>query len=426
MRSWIRGWLLVAVIAVSLTFWACQPPQKVPRADKTGKTVTLEFWTLQMLGFADYIQGMIAEYEKQHPNVKIKWVDVPFSEGEKKALTSMLAQRSPDVINLNPDFSAILASRGALLNMNYWVSAKQRQSYLPVAWQAASLGQKTFGLPWYLSSAVTLYNQALLKKAGYSAPPATYEEMARMAQEMKGRTPGYILMPTITEGGRFFRILLKEGIPIWGDDGQLVFADSHAGEVLSFWVELYNNRLVPPESVTESHQAAVDRYQSGTLALLLTGPNFLNIVRENAPQVYKVTQVAPQFPVDSDSMDFSEMILVVPRRTPHPQEAVDFALFVTNAENTLKLSELAPVLPPHQSALASATFQRYDATDLMAKARSISARQLLSAKTAMRIHPLQNRLNQIMDYYVQSALLGKLSPQDAMEKAQQDMNKLLQ
>ena len=43
----------------------------------------IEFWTLQLESFRPYITSMISEYEKQNPNVKIKWVDIPFSEGEK-------------------------------------------------------------------------------------------------------------------------------------------------------------------------------------------------------------------------------------------------------------------------------------------------------------------------------------------------------
>lgn len=424
-RFTLLGVLLFTLFTVILSgCWPNVPPRRIPQAPQ-GK-IELEFWTLQMLNFSDYINAMIAEYESTHSNIKIKWVDVPFSEGEKKALTSMLAQQSPDIINLNPDFSAILASRDALIDMNQWVPQAQKESFLPVAWQAVTLDQQAFGIPWYLSSAVTLYNQQLLKQAGYTHPPTTYAEMASMAQVMKSKTPGYILMPSITEGGRFFRALQKQGIPIWSDEGTLAFANHGAGEELQFWVNLYQKGWVPKESITEGQQAAVDRFQAGTLGLLLTGPNFLNIVKENAPQIFKVTQVAPQFPAKSAFMDFSAMILVVPKRSPHPQEAVDFALFITNPQNTLKLAELAPVLPPHQSALKSSAFQQQNASDLLGKARSISAQQLLSAKTAMQIHPLQNRLNQLMDYYVQSALLGKLSPKEAMQKAQTEMNKLIQ
>jgi putative chitobiose transport system substrate-binding protein len=32
----------------------------------------VEFWTLQLSDFAPYINGVIADYEKLHPDVKIK------------------------------------------------------------------------------------------------------------------------------------------------------------------------------------------------------------------------------------------------------------------------------------------------------------------------------------------------------------------
>jgi putative chitobiose transport system substrate-binding protein len=418
-----KSTILLLILCLVLSLSGCST---VPRQPKADSRIELEFWTLQMMNFSGLMNSMIADYEKMHPNIHIKWVDVPFSEGEKKALTSMLAKKTPDIINLNPDFSAILANRGALLNMNQWVSPQERESFLPVAWQAASLGRETFGLPWYLSSSVTIYNRKLFQEVGLNGPPQDNAALAAMAKTFQEKSANYLLMPAISDGGRFFRVLAQNGIPIWNQHQTLVFADHGAGKTLDYWVKLYQAHLVPAESLTEDQQAAVDRYQSGTLGLLLTGPNFLNLVRENAPEVFRTTDVAPQFPAQSPSVDFAEMLLVIPKQAPHPREALDFALFVTNAENTLKLSALAPVLPPHSATLQAPVFQQFNSTDLMAKGRSISAAQLLKAKTAFQIHPLQNRLNQIMDFYVQSALLGKCSAQEAMVKAQQEMNQLIQ
>ncbi len=67
-----------------------------------------------MNDFAPYINGVIDEFESQNPNIKIKWIDVPFSEGEKRTLASVLSDNPPDLVNLNPDFSATLAHKGAL------------------------------------------------------------------------------------------------------------------------------------------------------------------------------------------------------------------------------------------------------------------------------------------------------------------------
>ena len=67
-----------------------------------------------MSDFAPYINGVISDFEQENPDIKIKWVDIPFSEGEKRTLASVLSDNPPDLVNLNPDFSATLAHKGAL------------------------------------------------------------------------------------------------------------------------------------------------------------------------------------------------------------------------------------------------------------------------------------------------------------------------
>ena len=37
------------------------------------------FWTLQMSDFSPYINGVIENFENQNPDIKIKWIDVPYS-----------------------------------------------------------------------------------------------------------------------------------------------------------------------------------------------------------------------------------------------------------------------------------------------------------------------------------------------------------
>ena len=72
------------------------------------------FWTLQLSGYSDYFNKIIADFEKDNPEIKIKWIDVPYSEGEKRTLASIMGNNPPDLINLNPDFSVMLAQIGAL------------------------------------------------------------------------------------------------------------------------------------------------------------------------------------------------------------------------------------------------------------------------------------------------------------------------
>ena len=422
-----RGFVIF-ILATLMIVTGIGCSQTTPK-ESNGK-IELEFWTLQMLEFKDLINGMITDYEKTHPNVHVTWIDVPFSEGEKRTLTVMMSDHVPDVINLNPDFSAILASRNALLNMNDWLTPDQKQVYLPIAWQTTTLVNNdhrapafTFGLPWYITSSVTLYNAKLLSQAGYSTPPADYAQLAKAAKALKKQNV-YALMPAIAESGNFLKELKKSGVRLYDDHGNAVFAQAGI-PLLQQYCELYRDNLIPPEALTESHRAAVDRYQSGSLAMLLTGANFLNIVQENAPQIFKDTQVAPQFPQHSAYKDFSLMILIIPKKSAHPKEAVDFARFITNDINQLKLAQLAPVLPSTTAALKNPYFNQPHSSDSIARARSISAAQLLAATEAYQIRPGQHEINDAVDYDVQMAMLGKLSPAEALAKAQKAVNDAL-
>lgn len=398
--------------------------------DQSG-IITLEFWTLQLDTFKDTLEPMFLEYERAHPNVRIHWVDVPFSEGPKRTLTAMMSGHPPDVINLNPDFSAVLANRNALINMQEALPQTVQATYLPVAWQAATLNKPnrkpvTFGLPWYVTSSVTIYNKAILKKAGFTTPPSSFEELPAFSEAVKRTTGAYGMMPVIAESGNFLKELKKIGIPLYDAQGKAIFASSLAIDQLSHYVDMYQQGWIPAEAITESHQAAVGRFQAGTLASLMIGPNFLKIVKENAPAIYKNTGVSPQFPANAGYKDFSLMVIVVPVKSAHVKEAVDFAAFITNAQNQLALAKAAPVLPSVSSALANPYFLEHEPGDLMAEGRSISAAQLLKATTAYQIQPNQNAINEIVDHFVQLAMLGKLSPADALRQAQQEINATLE
>jgi putative chitobiose transport system substrate-binding protein len=426
-RAW-KGFAAQGVIGLAscllLLFSGCSHPQPE-------QNITLEFWTLQLDTFKDTLQPMFATYERTHPNVKIHWVDLPFSEGPKRTLTAMMSNAVPDVVNLNPDFSATLANRNALVDMNHALSEKEIDAYLPITWQAATLQKAdgsriSFGLPWYVTSSVTLYNKELLQKAGLSTLPETFDELPSFAKNVKQKTGAYGLMPVIADGGNFLKELQKMGVPLYDEKGKAVFATGQGIELLAHYVDMYRAGFVPAEALTESHQAAVGRYQAGTLAMFSIGPNFLKIVKENAPEIYRQTAVAPQFPQNAKFKDFSLMVLVVPRKSAHPKEAVEFAAFITNAQNQLALAQAAPVLPSVTTALSNPYFMNKTTDDLMAEGRKISAQQLLEATEAYRIKPEQNAINEVMSYYVQLAMLGKLTPEDALRQAQSKVNQTLE
>jgi putative chitobiose transport system substrate-binding protein len=421
--------IFVFLILLSGVVFGVYSCQKKP--DNKGK-IEITFWTLQLSDFSDYIKNVIAEYEKTYPNVKIKWIDVPYSEGEKRALAAVMSNDVPDLINMNPGFGATLASKGALIDIKNYIYPENFNKYLPESWKASSVSGMTFGIPWYITSAITIYNKKILNDAGITDYNSvkTYEDLGKLAPVIKKKTDKFVLMPNLTESGYMLNLFNKYDIPIVDKTGKkALFNTPEAVRVLSFWTDMYGKKYIPAVSITEGHRAALEKYQAGETAFIVAGANFLKIIKENAPEIYKVSGVSSQITGSNGKVDFSLMNLVVPKKSKNPEIAVDFALFLTNHENQLKFCKLAPILPSTKETLDSDFFkannQAIEGNDLTVKGRIVSAQQLKNALTPAPQLRNQKDLNEIIDFATQQALLKEKTPEEALNTAVKGWNQIL-
>lgn len=385
-KTLVRIILIVFLILLSAVFF--KPSNKSDNE--------IIFWTLQMSDFSPYMNKVIKEFEAQNPEIKIKWVDVPFSEGEKRTLASVLSDNPPDLINLNPDFSALLAQRGAL----YEINQEYTQQFNKEIINSLKYNGKLYSLPWYATSAVTIYNKELLKKSGVSMP-LTYEDITLIAPEIKEKTGAYVLLPNITENDTMLRILNKYGVTASNINSE------KSVYVFDYFKTLYDKALIPKESVTQTHREALEKYMAEQIVFFQAGANFLNMIKENAPSTYKNTDVAPQFTGELGQYDFSLMNFVIPVRAKHKEEALKFALFLTNYENQLELAKLTNVLAVNEQTLKDDFYTSYDKDDLISKARVISAKQLNKIEPSFKTMKDQKEFNTIVNTAVQQILLNK-------------------
>ncbi|MBC5794748.1 sugar ABC transporter substrate-binding protein [Sphaerospermopsis sp. LEGE 00249] len=345
---------------------------------------TIEFWTMQLQPqFTNYFQSLISTFESQNPSIKVKWVDVPWAAMENKILTSVSAKTPPDVVNLNPDFASQLAGRNAWLDLDAKIPSEVRSSYLPNIWQASTLNGKSFGIPWYLTTRLTIYNTDLLKQAGITKPPATYTELAQAAQQIKDKTGKYAFFATFVpqDSGEVLESFVQMGVTLVNAEGKAAFNTPQGKAAFQYWVDLYQKGLLPKESLTQGHRHAIDLYQSGETAFLASGPEFLKTISNNAPEIAKASAIAPQITGDTGKKNVAVMNIVIPRATKNPDAAVKFALFVTNDENQLAFAKAANVLPSTVKALSDSYFQEVPANaSTVEKARIISAEQMQKAE----------------------------------------------
>lgn len=382
---------------------------------------TIEFWTMQLQPeFTSYFQGLISTFESQNPGIKVKWVDVPWAAMESKILTAVSAKTPPDVVNLNPDFAAQLAGRNAWLDLDAKVSPEVRSSYLPNIWQASTLNGKSFGIPWYLTTRITIYNTDLLKQASISKPPATYQELAQAARQIHDKTGKYAFFTTFVpqDSGEVLESLVQMGVNLVDKQEKAAFNTPEGRAGFQYWVDLYQQGLLPKESLTQGHRHAIDLYQSGETAFLASGAEFLKTIANNAPQIAKSSTIAPQITGNTGKKNVAVMNVVIPRSSKNPDAALKFALFVTNDDNQLAFAKAANVLPSTVRALSNSYFREVPANaSSVEKARIISAQEMQKAQVLTPKMKDFKLLQRAIYENLQAAMLGQKTVDQAVTDA---------
>jgi len=396
-------WLAIVCITITLVV-SYNTIFKPTNVDNRKEVV---IWTLQMGDFSEYMNGIISKYEKSHPDIKIKWVDVPFSEGEKRTLASILSNTPPDLINLNPDFSLSLAQKGAL----EFLDINQFSEYNPQIVNSLKYNNKLYGIPWYATSAVTIYNKKLYNQAKFNKFPKTYNDIFQMAKISKQNTGKYIFLPTITENDTMLKILNKYGITCEN------ISTPKSIEIFEQFHNLYKNNLISAECISQTHREALEKYMSENIIFFQGGANFLSMIKDNAPNVYKETDVAPQLVGDLGQYDFSLMNFIIPYKAKHKKEALEFGLYLTNAENQLALAKMTNVISTNNKALSDKFYN--DTSDLVSKARMISAKQITKIEPMLKQYNNQKAINTLVNTAVQSILLNG-DTQNTLNKLQKD------
>jgi putative chitobiose transport system substrate-binding protein len=211
------------------------------------------------------------------------------------------------------------------------------------------------------------------------------------------------------------KILNKYGISKAED-----FSTSKSIEVFEMFKNLYQENLIPPESITMTHREALEQYMSGKIVFYQGGANFLNMIKENAPKIYAITDVTEQIKGPLGQNDFSLMNFVIPLKAKNKEEALDFCLYLTNEENQLKLAKLTNIIATNSNALNDRFYNDY--SDLTSKSRTISAKQLQKITPTIKQKQGQKEINLRVNMAVQSILLSKDKTKIILNQLTKDLN----
>ena len=97
------------------------------RGDDGGKKeISFQTWNLKNDKYTPYFEALIKAYEKDHPDVTVKWLDAPSDGYEDKLSSQAAAGELPDIVDGGNSILYGLAKAGALLDVSSRLRMRKR------------------------------------------------------------------------------------------------------------------------------------------------------------------------------------------------------------------------------------------------------------------------------------------------------------
>ncbi|QEV65117.1 extracellular solute-binding protein [Streptomyces spectabilis] len=425
-RSPRRAVPAAAAVASLLALSACGGGDDGGSTDASGKVegkITFQTWNLKA-NFKSYFEGLVDDFEEKYPGTEVKWVDQPGEGYADKISADAAGGTLPDVVNVSPDLVAPLAKAGIALDLDQ-AAGKYEKEYLPGAWKSHQVPgvQGTFAFPWYLNTGPLFYNKRLFKEAGLDAgkPPKTYDQLFDDALEIADKSDGDIAtlanVPTIEDFGRY-------GVPLMNKEGTgFTFNDAKGVELLTKYKKLYDAKALDGQALTATPESTGKKFLTEAVAMNPGSALDLEKFKKDAPALYKNIGITPQ--ISSTGKDnMYVMGVMVNKRTKQTPAAVAFAHFVTDAQRQMSFAKKVAIFPSTKGSLDDPYFTKADGTD-ETRVRIAAAKSL---KTAVNYTPVlfSEQMKVALRNSVAKALQGKDSPEEALDNAVKQCDRLLQ
>ncbi|MBP9815839.1 extracellular solute-binding protein [Candidatus Woesebacteria bacterium] len=166
---------------------------------KKTEKVELEYWGL----WEDekIYEGVIQDYEKAHPSVNITYVKQAPEDYRLKLLARIKEGNGPDIFRFHNTWLPTIAEIVSPLPSKVMSNEVFESTFYKVAQNDLKIGNSYYGLPLEIDGLVLIYNNELLRKAGITSPPKTWEELLNAANTLRVQdADGNILTSGISLG----------------------------------------------------------------------------------------------------------------------------------------------------------------------------------------------------------------------------------
>jgi trehalose/maltose transport system substrate-binding protein len=373
----------------------------------------------------------IERFQELCPNITVNRIEGDANGQNLLAsyLTAFEAQSSDfDVIRVDVIWPGLLADH--LLDMKQFVSQEQIDSYLPALIVNDTVDGQLVALPLRIGFGMLYYRTDLLEKYGFTAPPATWDELASMAQTIQegeraaGNSEfwGFVWQGNAYEGLTTNALewqVSNGGGAIVSPEGEIQVNNPEtaaAFERAAGWVDT----ISPPGVVSYQEEDARGVWHAGNAAFMRNWPYaYSSSLESEAIGGNFAVAPVPAGDAGVGAAALGGWHIGVSRYSAHPEAAAAFAAYMTSAENQKHYS-IDTSSPPAVAAL-------YEDPDIQA-AMPFASPEIVAVTTPRPSTVTAEKYNEVSTLYftaVHSILTGQEDAAAALELLELDLQALL-
>ena len=174
--------LPVALFGALLAVAGCSSSAGNTPAQESG---TLTVWLMNGSAPQSVVDGVNADFNAKHPNVKVDVQIQQWSDVTTKLDTAYAGSTPPDVVELGNTLVAKYAAAGALEDISGKKgSFEGSASWLQSLTESCTFGGKLYCVPYYAGSRAVIYRKDMFTAAGITNTPASTDELLTDGQKL--------------------------------------------------------------------------------------------------------------------------------------------------------------------------------------------------------------------------------------------------
>lgn len=420
--------LLVLLMVGILTVGGCQ---LMWTRMETAKVTHLTFWHgVNPPSNRDVLQRLVDKFNQTHPHIHVESLYVGQQDQQMpKILAAVVGDAPPDLLWFNPTITGQLVELDALISLDEMLSKSPVRKEIDPNLDAAMRYQgKLWSVPFATNNVGIFYRPSLFRAAGIKTIPRTWPEFRQVAQQLTrdvdgdGRIDQYGVFLPLGKG----EFTVFTWLPfLWSSGGELVSGDNNnaAGVMLAdnqaaiaaleFWRNLVTDGSTMLSSPERGYE--IEPLLLGKVAMQINGP--WNLGQLQTANVDFDVFPLPINQIPATSIGGENIFLF--KTTPERQKAAfQFAEYTMSEEFQTEIALATGYLPINLQSRASTAYQKF--------VRKLPQIQVFLEQAKYgRSRPIfsgYNRTSDSIGRAVEAVLLGKSSPQAALQISQQRLD----